>query len=343
MAESAPYPDEVTPGDPTSPVGLCTLWTPQERVLRGVPRELYALCGNLYSLWGISVLVRGVLARPTLRYLVVCGVDYADTGRALVALMVQGLTADGTLPGTTVHLADDLDAAALGRFRAQVSVVDLRGCTDAARVAAAIRDLPPRPPLGTAISSRLLAAGWTPPPLTAPVAAPQAAASASPTAEGTPTLPASPRAARPRQVGDATVSPDATSPVAASAQAPPASSSGDRDSASPRVADPRPGDTAGQSVSQADGRFQPDPRGNFLIAVGGGQIVAAHATTLGGPTGARFVGRTAAEVYHAILAAGLVSQLDHAAYLGAELARAEVAVRLGIPSRQDRPLALAAR
>ena len=59
-----------------------------------------------------ACLVRGVLARPTLRYLVVCGVDYAETGRAPVALVASGLVADGTLPGSTARLADDLDAAA---------------------------------------------------------------------------------------------------------------------------------------------------------------------------------------------------------------------------------------
>src|SRR4051812_19145249 len=251
MADSAPYPEEVTPGNPTSPVGLCTLWTRQERILRGVPRDLYALCGNLYSLWGISVLVRGVLARPTLRYLVVCGVDYGDTGRALVALAVQGLAADGTLPGTTVRLADDLDEAALGRFRAQVSVVDLRGCTDAARVAAAIQNLPPPPPLGAATIAHVLVSDWTPPSLPPPGPNRQAVAPTSPDAPGALSLP----------------------------------------TASPRAAHSQPG--AEPAAALAAPRFHPDPLGNFLIAVGGGLIVAAHATTQEGPTGARFVGRTA--------------------------------------------------
>ncbi|HZR99468.1 MAG TPA: DUF4346 domain-containing protein [Chloroflexota bacterium] len=287
MTEGAHAVEELVLGDPASPVGLCTLWTRQERILRGVPRELYAVCGNLYSLWGISLLIRGVLARPTLRYLVVCGVDYADTGRALVALAAQGLASDGTLPGTAARLADDIDAAAIGHFRQQVSVVDLRGCTDAARVAAAIQALPPPPPLGAAPAAVIVPAGWTPPPLTPPGAA-----------EPPPRSPGS---------------------------EPPAA-----------VARPSP-------AAPAAGGFQPDPLGNFLIAVGGGEIVAAHATTTGGPTGERFAGRTAAAVYGAILAAGLVSRLDHAAYLGAELARAEVALRLGIPYRQDRALALPSR
>ncbi|HZU05857.1 MAG TPA: DUF4346 domain-containing protein [Chloroflexota bacterium] len=248
---TAPYPEGVTLGDPASPVGICTLWTRQERILRGVPRELYAACGNLYSLWGISLLVRSVLARPTLRYLVLCGVDYADTGHALVALVEQGLAPDGTIPGTEARLDADLDPAAVERFRRQLTLVDLRGCTDPARVAAAIRALPP-PADGPRV---LVPEGWSPP-----------------------------------------------------ARAPSTS------------------------------RWQPDPCGNFLIQIEGDRLVAVHATTASGPTGRRFVGRSAAEVYRAIIAAGLVSQLDHAAYLGAELARAEIALRAGWPYRQDQPL-----
>jgi tetrahydromethanopterin S-methyltransferase subunit A len=253
MADAPPYPEEVTLGDPASPVGLCTLWTRQARLLRGVPRELYAACGNLYSLWGIALLVRGMLARPTLRYLVVCGIDYADTGRALVALSEEGLAADGTLPGTESRL--DLDAGEVARFREQVTVVDLRGCTDPRRVVAAIRALSWPPPDGPRV---LVPEGWSPP----------------------------------------------------------------------------------AAVPAASPGWEPDPAGNFLIALEGGQIVANHATTAGGPTGHRFGGRTAAEVYRAIIAAGLVSQLDHAAYLGAELARAEVALRAQVRYEQDRSLPL---
>jgi tetrahydromethanopterin S-methyltransferase subunit A len=43
----------------------------------------------------------------------------------------------------------------------------------------------------------------------------------------------------------------------------------------------------------------------------------------------------ATDGYTSVLAAGLVSRLDHAAYLGRELARAEHALRSGIRYRQD--------
>ncbi len=46
-------------------------------------------------------------------------------------------------------------------------------------------------------------------------------------------------------------------------------------------------------------------------------------------------GDTAAELYMAAIDRGLVSRLDHAAYLGRELARAEVSLRTGEPYIQD--------
>ena len=47
------------------------------------------------------------------------------------------------------------------------------------------------------------------------------------------------------------------------------------------------------------------------------------------------VGRDAASIYSTIIEKGFVSQLDHAAYLGKELARAEYFLKYGIPYHQD--------
>jgi len=49
-------------------------------------------------------------------------------------------------------------------------------------------------------------------------------------------------------------------------------------------------------------------------------------------------GRTPEAIYLALIREGLVSQLSHAAYLGAELAKAEASLRLGARYEQDRPL-----
>jgi dihydropteroate synthase len=49
-------------------------------------------------------------------------------------------------------------------------------------------------------------------------------------------------------------------------------------------------------------------------------------------------GKDATSVYGTLIEMGLVTRLDHAAYLGRELAKAEIALKLGRSYIQDQPL-----
>ncbi|HJK84584.1 MAG TPA: dihydropteroate synthase, partial [Methanocorpusculum sp.] len=71
-----------------------------------------------------------------------------------------------------------------------------------------------------------------------------------------------------------------------------------------------------------------DPRGNFRIGVEDGMIVAVR-----GDHALR--GTNWYDVFSAILAEDGVSLLDHAAYLGKELYKAELAIRFGRSFEQD--------
>ncbi len=73
-----------------------------------------------------------------------------------------------------------------------------------------------------------------------------------------------------------------------------------------------------------------DPCGNFRIGIEGEEIVAV----IGGKA---YRGRSWGGVFHAIQECGEVSLLDHAAYLGAELYKAELAIRFGRSFEQDGP------
>ena len=73
-----------------------------------------------------------------------------------------------------------------------------------------------------------------------------------------------------------------------------------------------------------------DPCGNFRIGIEGDEIVAVI-------NGRAYRGDSWADVFHAIQECGEVSLLDHAAYLGAELYKAELAIRLGRSFEQDGP------
>jgi dihydropteroate synthase len=73
-----------------------------------------------------------------------------------------------------------------------------------------------------------------------------------------------------------------------------------------------------------------DPCGNFRIGIVGCEIVAVV-------KGRAVRGRCWADVFTTILNNGDVSLLDHAAYLGAELYKAELAIRFGRSFEQDGP------
>ncbi len=81
-----------------------------------------------------------------------------------------------------------------------------------------------------------------------------------------------------------------------------------------------------------------DSEGMFKIAVDRTEkiIVALHFTTAQMDKPVNVVkGKTAETVYSKILEMGLVTTLDHAAYLGSELAKAEIALRTGKEYIQD--------
>jgi tetrahydromethanopterin S-methyltransferase subunit A len=82
-----------------------------------------------------------------------------------------------------------------------------------------------------------------------------------------------------------------------------------------------------------------DPKGFFVITLDrqAGDILVHHYQSDNSP--AHVVqGRNGEAILLALLREGLVSQMSHAGYLGAELAKAETAMRLDLAYDQDRPL-----
>ena len=84
-------------------------------------------------------------------------------------------------------------------------------------------------------------------------------------------------------------------------------------------------------------RMTPDPAGYFVVYVDRRRgVLSLEHYEAGGLMDRVIEGATAAEVYSPAIALGLLTRLDHAAYLGRELARAERALRTGEPFVQDR-------
>jgi dihydropteroate synthase-like protein len=87
--------------------------------------------------------------------------------------------------------------------------------------------------------------------------------------------------------------------------------------------------------ADADHKYVPDPAGYFKIEVANGKIVAKHEHER---RQLEVAGRSAKDLLNTLIDRGLVSRLDHAGYLGRELQKAELALRLGRSYNQDEPL-----
>jgi tetrahydromethanopterin S-methyltransferase subunit A len=104
-----------------------------------------------------------------------------------------------------------------------------------------------------------------------------------------------------------------------------------------------PAGTSGAFVPiRPGGKREPlayDPKGFFIVTVdhGAREIACRHFWPDHAP-GHEIRGRSAERMVLGLIRAGLISELSHAGYLGAELAKAEAALRLGLHYEQDRPL-----
>jgi dihydropteroate synthase-like protein len=83
-------------------------------------------------------------------------------------------------------------------------------------------------------------------------------------------------------------------------------------------------------LAESDHKWTMDPVGSFRIGVVDGKILASHEKI-------NVIGTNAAEILNTLIDFDLVTRLDHAGYLGRELAKAEIAIRLGRSYSQDDP------
>lgn len=83
--------------------------------------------------------------------------------------------------------------------------------------------------------------------------------------------------------------------------------------------------------AKEDHKYEPDGRGSYRIYLSRGMILAQN-----GP--ATVAGRNARDILNTLIERDLVSRLDHVGYLGRELEKAEIALRLKRNYVQDEPL-----
>lgn len=97
---------------------------------------------------GIDKIVKNIVANPSIQFLVVAGSDPAghQSGLTLLALAANGVDANGRVIGSPGKrpVLRNVSPAEVDAFRAQVQVLDLIGCEDAAEIIAKVETLAPQ-------------------------------------------------------------------------------------------------------------------------------------------------------------------------------------------------------
>jgi len=92
-------------------------------------------------------------------------------------------------------------------------------------------------------------------------------------------------------------------------------------------------------ASHTERDYVADPKGYFTVHLNlENKEIVVHHHDINGKITKIVRGRTAEEIYHTIVRLGLLSRHEHAAYLGRELAKAEIALKKNLDYEQDRDL-----
>ena len=114
-------------GDAESNIAVCCLWSKKEDIKKMLPVKKISVLGNLYTVGGISYMIKNILANPRIRYLIVCGEDLNGVSEVLFKLWENGVDNTHRIIDTRHHIHEDIPLEALEELRRNVKLVDMRG------------------------------------------------------------------------------------------------------------------------------------------------------------------------------------------------------------------------
>lgn len=112
------FKDQLIVGDPKNPIGICTLWTLKDLIIRGIAPRKFSVCGQLYSREGIKYIVKNILANPKIYFLIICGEDRSGSGETLIKAFKKN---------EWLGLEKEIPLNVLEILKKNVKIIDLRG------------------------------------------------------------------------------------------------------------------------------------------------------------------------------------------------------------------------
>ncbi|MCL5074230.1 MAG: DUF4346 domain-containing protein [Chloroflexi bacterium] len=128
-------------GSPAAPVAVTTLGSTElpDLIIKAAPETSLAIVGKTETEnIGIEKIVLNLVSNPHIRFLVLCGGDAQGhfPGQTLLALLRNGMDEGHRVLGTPAHrpVLRNVTEAQVERLTAQITPVDLIGCTDTSAI-----------------------------------------------------------------------------------------------------------------------------------------------------------------------------------------------------------------
>ena len=115
-------------GNPESEIVIATLWTPTKKITDELDSNSFCVAGQLYSKEGINFIIRNILAKPSVRYLIVCGTELSGSGKVLADFFGKGVDDDHMVIGNDfAKIHKEIPKEFLDLIRKNIKVENLIG------------------------------------------------------------------------------------------------------------------------------------------------------------------------------------------------------------------------
>lgn len=120
------YKEKVILGNPTSNIGIATLWTTRDIVCEKLNKEDYCIVANFYDVFnGLEPLVRNCLSNTDIRYILIVGNDRAKSKEVLMKFFEDGVDENHIVNGTNTPLPKEIPREELQKLKKNVEIFDL--------------------------------------------------------------------------------------------------------------------------------------------------------------------------------------------------------------------------
>ncbi|MCK5085387.1 hypothetical protein KAK05_01615, partial [Candidatus Parcubacteria bacterium] len=128
-------------GNMDSEIVIVTLWTPTKKITDELDPDSFCVAGQLYSKEGINFIIRNILAKPSIRYLIVCGTELSGSGKVLVDFFEKGVDNDQMVIGNDfAKIHKEIPKKSLDLIRKNVELENLIGVQDINEIKKKISD-----------------------------------------------------------------------------------------------------------------------------------------------------------------------------------------------------------